>query len=97
MNRLARSKYGPPKFRKVFESMDTDQSGLIDAAEFVAALGGMGFQLDQDTVATSGYARGSRPFYVSCNALLCAVLRDFCSYFVQKCDQSAHNIVFFKT
>ena len=42
MNRLAKSKYGPPKFRKVFQTMDKDGSGQCDLSEFVDGLAEMG-------------------------------------------------------
>ena len=42
INRLAKSKYGQPKYRKVFQQLDQDSSGLVDVDELFAGLESMG-------------------------------------------------------
>ena len=46
VNRLAKSKKGPPNFKRVFGAWDSDGSGEIDIGEFRTGLANMGFELN---------------------------------------------------
>ena len=51
VNRLAKSKKGPPNFKRVFGAWDSDGSGEIDIREFRTGLANMGFELNERKIA----------------------------------------------
>jgi Ca2+-binding EF-hand superfamily protein len=51
INRLAKSKYGTPDFRKVFAGMDHDGGGQLETTEFLEGLAEMGFIMKLKQVA----------------------------------------------